>query len=439
MNFRKPQDKTGMALVALVLLITSVFVLMTAGAGELLNTSMRQASRAQSNRRTNYCSYAIMQRALDKLSTNLLYSVDPAESGAWETDPELVYQLTIYNNYAGTFSNPAPDGRYVPPYMVYIKVKADYRDYPGRFTSSLFSKAYVGGQACNFAIVGTEKVTITDSVVDAWYIRAPVDPAGTYTLTRSGQGRVVTNSIQPNHLNIGGASWVNANVYWGPTGLGPSGPGSVLNVTSTVATPIPSGRTQAPATSPTRVPRYHPPANPTLGSMEDKVYGAGTASLAPGAYKSLSVTGGNLNLAPGEYYFANNITLTNANVTVPAVSGAHPCDIYLGKTFTATHSSVNWDHTLKTVSPEAPLAPATLADQAQKGPRTMRVFFVGSGAPNFKDCKFIVEQNSKVALHASGKAMRVKLTDSVMWGGVKGYEVVLENSQLYYHRVMFDT
>jgi len=433
MNHRKGKERAGMGLIALILLVTSVFVLMTAGAGDLLNTSLHQASRAQSNRRTSYCSYAIMQRALDKLSSNvpssLLYSVDPAESGTWSEDPELIYTLTIYNNYNGTFSNPAPDGRFVPPYMVYIKVKSDYRDYPGRYTSTLFSKAYVGGQASNFAVVGTEKVTIENSVVDAWYVKKT--GAG-HTLTKSSVGRVVTNSVRPNYLNIGGTSNVDANVFWGPYGAP-----TVLNVTLPAV--INAARTQQAAPSPTRVPRFHPPMNPGVGAQPPQTFTTTPGGpLTPGNYKSLTVVGPGttLNLTSGEYYFADNITITNATLAIPGVTGAAPCDIYVGKSFTAVNSKINWANTLKTIAPDPP---ADLSLQATLGPRTLRLFYVGSGAPNFKDCQ-LTATNSTMSLHAAGKAMKVDLLDgTILWGGLKGFEINLKNSELHYHRVAADT
>ena len=455
-----------MALVALVLLIASVFMMMTAGAGDSVAMGQKQASRAQYNRRTNYAAYGAMQMALDKLTTDLTYSIDPTEVGIVPGDPELSYELSIYNNYQGPFSNPAPDGRYVPQYMVYIKAKSDFRAYPGKFTSTLFSKAYVGGQASDYAIVGTDSVDIENSVVDAFYVYRT--GGGVYKLVATQRGRISTNSIKANSLAIWGNSMVNCSLKWGPYG----NEATVLNVSAPAAW-NPTGETlitKAAAASPIRVPRFHPPRDPK-GSEPgafanpggDMVFAnaPGPYSLAPGDYRSLTVMNTTLNMAlpaalpnlpnNNKYYVANNVTIINATVNVAPANGAIPCDLYIGKGLNVVNSYVNYANVLSPNIPTAPPPaypaayvnstlnppPTSAYVQAQEllGSRTMRVFFVGSGAPKFKDCDFVAN-NSTMSLHASGKAMRVQLLNkTTLWGGVKGFRVKLTDSFLHYHRV----
>ena len=263
-------------------------------------------------------------------------------------------------------------------------------------------------------------------------------------------GRITTNSIQANGLTLAGNSSVNASLKWGPSGL----EGTVLNITDTaVWNPGASTYlTKGPSTFPVRVPRYHPPRDPKNATL-DKVCSV-PENLMPGDYKSLTILNNSsanftvpvsLPSPPNQnkYYVANNVTIVNSTVNLVGASGAVPCDIYIGKGFTATNSTINWSNTPSpNLPPDKPNTPhpthAGLGQQEQMGPRTLRVFFVGSGAPKFKECDFIAD-NSKMSLHASGKAMRVLLkNDSILWGGVKGFQVTVANSTIHYHRVFDD-
>jgi len=452
-----------MALVALVLLIASVFVLMTAGVGDVVVMGQKQASRAQFNRRTNYAAYGAMQMALDKLTTDLNYSIDPPEVGDVANDPELVYELAIYNNYNGSFTNPAPDGRWVPKYMVYIRAKADFRAYPGQFTTTLFSKAYVGANASDYAIVGSDNVDIENSIVDAWWVQK--DPST--RLYPSSAGRITTNSIEGNCLSIYGNSVVNTSLKWGPFG----DEAVCLNL-SAPATWNPANNTyinKAAATYPARVARYHPPRDPKNAATGGDIVITSPSNLVAGDYRSLSVTNTTLNLTlpasplsppltlspynDNRYYFSEHVTIINSTVNLVNESAQMPADIYVGKKFEVTGSNVNWENapsqnipayaapplTPVVNQPLLPSAPpvAHLTQQEIAGPRTMRVFFVGSGAPKFKDCDFI-SNNSHMALHACGKAMKVQLLDnSILWGGVKGFRVKVKDSYLHYQRVYY--
>lgn len=446
------QRAAGFALLAFVILIGSVFVMMSAGAGDRVLMGERQASRAQYHKRTNYAAYGCMQLALDKLTTDLTYSLDPTESGIVPNDPELSYELSIYNNYLGTYSNPAPDGRWVPKYMVYIKAKCDFREYPGKYTSTIFSKGYVGGQASDYAIVGTEQVTLVNGTVDSWWIREKdVPPYGTRKwLLPSVSGRITTNSIQDNGILIYGPdSVVNASLKWGPSG----NEASVLNITDS-AQWNPSGSsymTKAASTFPVRVPRFHPPRDPKT-AVADYVANP-VDNIPPGDYRSLNIINASVNLTmppslpspPNEnkFYVANNVTIVNSTVNLLGARADIPCDIYIGKGFNAINSQINWSNTpSQNLPPNKPNTPhpaaAGLITQELLGPRTLRIFFVGSGAPKFKDCDFSAS-NCTMSLHAAGKAMRVVLKDrTILWGGVKGHQVTVANSTIHYHRVFSD-
>ena len=447
------QRTAGLAILAIVLLIGSVFVMMTAGAGDRVLMGERQASRAQYHRRTNYAAYGCMQLALDKLTSDLTYSIDPVESGIVPNDQELTYELSIYNNYLGNFTNPAPDGRWVPKYMVYIKAKCDFREYPGKYTSTMFSKGYVGGQASDYAIVGTESVNVTNSTVDSWWIREKeILPYGTRKwLIPSVSGRITTNSIQANGISISGSSVVNASLKWGPSG----NEAEVLNITAP-AVWNPSGSsymTKAASTFPVRVPRFHPPRDPKFAT--DDYLAVPNDVIYPKDFKSLAIinTNATLMMPPdldivshpnlNKFYVANNITIANSTVTLTGATASIPCDIYVGRGVSAINSTINWANTPSpNLPPNTPGTPhpsaAALTSQEILGPRTMRIFFVGSGAPKFKDCNFYAS-NSTMSLHAAGKAMTVSLTNNtILWGGVKGFEVKLQDSTIHYHRVFTD-
>lgn len=428
-----------MGLVAVILLIAGAFMLMTAGAGDRIHMGMKQSNRSQSNRRTGYAAYGLVQLAVDKLSDDMNYAIDPVETGVVADDPELIYELGIYNNYSGTATITAPDGTPVPRYMVYIRAKADYRDYPGRYTSVMYSKAYVGSQGTNYPIVGTKSVTISNSTVDGKVVAAvaPWNIPKLYDITSA---RIATNSVDAGAITINGTSAVNCSIRYGPYG-NPSVvnlvPPAVINASCTVSV----------APWPTRVPRFHPPRNP-VGATTDLVY-TGSANIPPGDYHSLNVTGAGpgattINLNPGQYYFATNVSFTNCTVSVPGVTGSNPCDIYVGESFHATNSQINWEQTMKPVAssipPGVPHDTTTLrARQENGGPRTMRVLFVGSGAPKFNNCSFLAD-NCKMALFGCGKAMTVELRNgTICWGGFKGFEFTIKDSELHYHYVAQNT
>lgn len=465
------RHRIGLALVALVLLIASVFVLMTAGVGDTLHMGLQQASRAQYNRRTNYAAYGMMQMALDRLSTDLNYAIEPAETGTVVNDQELSYELYIKNNYAGAAPVLADDGKEVPRFMVYIRSKSDFRAYPGRYTSTLFSKAYVGGDATDYAVLGTGKVELVDSVVWAWWVKPPG------ILQPGKSGRITTNGVQTDTLVIGGNpanTSVNCSLKWGRGGDEAQVMAASLPTLSTVWNT--SGDSlitkQATTVYQPRVPRFHPPRNPigAAGNIASFVNmapgqrlpwsapGAPINTLAPGDYESLTVWNTTLALTvpttlpcpPNEnkYYFAGNVSIINATIDLVGESGGVPADIYVGEKFEVINSHVNWEHALSRNLPPNPPAPipinlptvpaplaAQVSAEAYEGPRTLRVFFVGSGKPKGYQCNFTAT-NSSMALHACGKAMEADLKDnSVLWGGLKGFKVKAEKSHIHFQRV----
>ena len=443
--------RVGFAVLALVFLIAGVFILMTAGAGDSVNMGTFHASRTTLERRTNYAAYGSMQLALDELSNNMTYSCD-AQGVAVPGDPDLIYDLRIDNNYDGSLApNPTAAGVSVPKGMAYIETKSDFRAYVGRYTSKVYSKAYLGNYENNYAVVGTDQVTITNSTVDAYYVRD--NGSGVFTLKVSTSGRIATNSVIDGGLSLVGPSTViDTSLYWGPRGTptvisDPGPPGVTWNSTSP--------RVKAQMGFPVRVPRFRPPRDPSdaLGSSGiDSVF-TSSGNLPVANYKSLTVSNNAvLTLNPGEYFVSGNVTWTNCRVALSGVTAAAPCDIYVGSNVTITNSSVNWENRLGSTDPAAypastvlttgnpadtppVLDSVALGQQAVLGPRTLRIFFVGSGAPRYKDCTLTAQNNSKISLHASGKAMKVELLSGTeAWGGFKGARFLSENAILHYHK-----
>lgn len=419
------RTRNGLTAVALVLVVAAAFMIMTAGAGDSVNLGLQHASRVHYERRTNYAAYGAMQLALDKLNTDRLYSTID-HNVVVPGDDELVYDLEIYNNYDGSFVNPAPDGRIVPKYMAYIKTKSDFRAYPGKYTTSMYSKGYLGNYLENFAVVGTDQVTITNSTVDGFFV------ASTRTglqLKPSSAGRVATNSVQDAGLVLNGtATNVSCNLIWGPYGNE-----STVYRQLNGAQFDPAKYTKGPGRMPIRVPRFRPPRDPRPALSAAPINISASQALPEGDYNTVNVTGCTLTLTPGKKYFiAQDFRLQGATLTLSGTpDGSTPCDIYIGRNFDIDNSTVNWDNIPTT---------ANLADQAVKGPRVLRVYFVGSGAPRYKDSTLTIKNNSKVSMHASGKALKTELlSGSEMWGGVKGFRFTADNAQLHYHRVELTT
>ena len=458
---KKPARRPfGFAVLALVFLIAGVFILMTVGVGDSVNLGIKHAARSSLERRTNYAAYGSMQLALDELSSNKLYSCDVHNVPVPE-DPDLIFDLKIENNYDGSLSpNPTAGGIAVPVGMAYIETKSDFRDYVGKYTSKVYSKAYLGNYQNNYAVVGTANVTISNSTIDAYYVRD--SGTGVFTLKASGAGRVATNGLKAGDLALqaggittagGNTTVIDTSLYWGPRGA----PGVISD-------PGPPGvrwngdapRVKAELGAPIRVPRFRPPRDPSdaLSSTGTVINWTASNSLAPANYKSLTVSNNAiLTLGPGEYFIANNVTLTNCEVRLAGVSAVAPCDLYVGANVTISNSKVNWTNrlgssdfslyptpTVLTTGNPADVPPLLdsirLGQQALLGPRTLRIFFVGSGAPRYKDCTLIAQNNSKISLHASGKAMKVELLSGTeAWGGFKGYSFLAANSILHYHKV----
>ncbi|MFN8609003.1 MAG: hypothetical protein U0931_15825 [Vulcanimicrobiota bacterium] len=438
----------GFAVVALVLVIAFMFVLMTAGTTDSVNLGLRNTTRGTLERRTNYGAYGAMQLALDELNTYYPYGCD-THGAPVPGDPELVFDLRVCNNYDGMLAPNPPSGvsSAIPNGMVYIEAKCDLRDYIGQYTTKIYSKAALGNYTSNTTIIGTEQVTITNSTVDGYSI--PV--SGTSgTLKPYNGGSIVTNSVVPGGITLAGPNTViKAGLHWGPRG-----PASVITnpgPPGVTWTSNPAGYATAQDPTPSRVPRFRPPRDPS-----DALAPTGTVkninapeTLDPLNYKSISVTGTTLTLNQGQYFVAGNFTVTNSEVICAGATGALPCDIYVGGNVTITNSKVNWANRLGSSDPavyptmmtgapgDSPLVldANTLGQQATLGPRTLRIFFVGSGAPRYKDCTFIAQNNSKISLVAAGKAMKAELLSGTeAWGSFKGARFLATNAVLHFHR-----
>ncbi|MBS2036534.1 hypothetical protein JST97_16195 [bacterium] len=444
----KKRGPLGFAVVALVLVIAFMFVLMTAGTTDSVNLGLRNTTRGTLERRTNYGAYGAMQLALDELNTSYVYSCD-VHGASVPGDPELVYDLRICNNYNNDLAPNPPAGvtSAIPKGMVYIEAKCDLRDYIGQYTTKVYSKAALGSYTSNTTIIGTDQVTITNSTIDGYSV--PVN-AGAGSLKPYLSGAIVTNSVQAGGITLAGPNTViKSGLFWGP-----KGPASVLSnpgPPGVTWTSTPPGWAAPQDPTPSRVPRFRPPRDPSDALSPAGVVKNITSpdSLTPANFKSISVTGTTLSLAKGEYFIAGNLTVTNAEVKCPDATGSQPCDIYVGGNVTITNSKVNWDNRLGSSDPavyptmmtgapgDVPLVldPTQLATQALLGPRTLRIFFVGSGAPRYKDCTFIAQNNSKISLVAAGKAMKVELLSGTeAWGGFKGSRFLATNAILHYHR-----
>jgi hypothetical protein len=436
--------RSGFAMLAMVILIAAAFALMTMSTTDSVTLGLQHAAKTSTERRTSYGAYGAVQLAIDELSTNPNYACD-VNNVTVAADPEMVYCLRIVNNYTGALSpNPTTDGIKVPTGMAYIEARCDLRDYIGKYTNKVFSKAYLGNYESNYCVVGTDQVTIVNSTIDAYFVRG----SGTYTLRPSGANRIATNSVQAGGLSLAGPNTkIDASLYWGPSGpatvvSNPGPPAVTVNTTSP--------RVQGQLTGPVRVPRYRPPRDPSDALAPTGVVSniITSTTLGPANYKAVNVTGATLTLQAGEYFIAKNLDLTNCNVELSGVSAGAPCDLYVGGNVTINNSNVNWANRLGSSDPavyptmmtgrpgDVPLVldSAALGAQAVLGPRTMRIFFVGSGAPRFKDGTFIAN-NSRVCLHAAGKAMKVELSNGTeMWGGFKGSRFSCVNSTLHYHK-----
>ena len=441
----------GFAVVALVLVIAFMFVLMTAGTGDSVHLGLRNVTRGTLERRTNYGAYGAMQLGLDELNTLYTYQCD-THGASVPGDPELVFDLRICNNYNNDLTPNPPVGvtTAVPSRMVYIEAKCDLRDYIGQYTTKVYSKAALGIYTSKTTVVGTDQVTITNSTIDGYGLASS---GGVYTPKPYNAGVILTNSVQAGGMTLAGPNtFLKAGLFWGP-----KGPPSVINnpgppAVTWTSSPLGNSTEQNEVY---RVPRFRPPHDPTTALGAAGVVKNVTTNeaitmnpLVPttGNYKSITISGASLSMGKGEYFIAGNLTVTNGEITFPDATGVTPCDIYVGGNVTIDNSRVNWGNRLGSVDPATypalallpPLAltPAELNAQVALGPRTVRVFFVGSGAPRFKDSTFIARNNSRISLVAAGKAMKTELLSGTeAWGGFKGARFLATNSILHYHKV----
>ena len=439
---RRSRRTLGFAVVALVLVIAFMFVLMTAGTGDSVNLGLRNATRGTLERRTNYGAYGAMQLGLDELNQNYTYSCD-IHGIAVPGDPELVFDLRICNNYNNALSPNPPTGvnGEVPSGMVYIESKCDLRDYLGQYTTKVYSKAALGKYESKSTIVGTDQITITNSTVDAYYVDSASNTLRPYL-----KGVIQTNSVQAGGLTMAGPNtFIKSGLMWGPKGqpsvITDPGPPAVTWTSDPPGYAVESTQVQ-------RVPRFRPPRNPSdaLGPGGTVANYTAPTTISAANFKSINVSGTTLTLNQGEYFVAGNLTLTNSDLICAGATGAAPCDIYVGGNVTIDNSRVNWGNRLgqadPTNYPNLLVAPAPgalditqLGQQAVLGPRTLRIFFVGSGAPRYKDSTFIARNNSKLSLVAAGKAMKTELRSGTeAWGGFKGAQFLMTDSMLHYHK-----
>ena len=421
------RKQAGLAAVALVLLIGSTFMLMTSGVGNSVDLGLTHATRTSISNRTSYAALGSLQAALDALNTNNTYSCDDLNNKTpLVADPEMMVGMSVYNNFIGSTNITAPDGKNIPPRMVYIKVEADLRDYPGKFRHTFASKAYVGTFLPDCMVLGTMNVTLTNTSVDGF------DSGGSPQTSR-----IMTNSVSPNAITVTGTgptspdSKVKSAFRWGPGGAD-----TCLNVSNGAEAPIVASEKRA-LLFPMRVARFRPPYDPkkAVGNLVNPPSPLQPNALLTYAYANITVTNATLDLPAGDLFVSGSVYLNNATINCLSSTGENPTDLYIGENFTCVNSSkVNFTH----VPPGSTGGPAGRDSSATGGPRTLNVYFVGSGSPQQKINQFVVtdcSNTSGVCLHAAGKAMAVNVTNSEVWGGFKGMEFHALNSKLHYNRV----
>jgi hypothetical protein len=410
--------RRGFAAIAVVLLFASIFALMSAGVGSSVTLGLRNANRINIQKRVRYASYGALQYSIDQLNQNNNWNAGIPANTAVPGDPALVYNVTVYNNFNGTSVLIAPDGSSIPTKMVYILCNADLASEPGLYTGGLASMGFIGTWQFDHAALGTTSIAMDHSITDS-YEYAVSNSSFTPNPTDSQQGHLATNGLTS-------AIALTQSVVNGGAWVGPGAVPSTAVVSDTAGEPI---RGINVSHSLYLVPRFCPPFYPG-NATSDQAFNGQSTTLAPGGYNSLKLTGGSvLTLTQGDYYFASNVIIDNSKIMVDSTANqTYPCSLYVGRSLLLTNNAqINMDRAPDTSSSTS----NPLYVNSYNGPLSLRVFFVGNGAPN-STLDLSMNSNSQACLVAAGKAMQVDMTNAVLWGAVRGATVKMNTSSIHY-------
>lgn len=402
-------QKRGLAALAFVLLIGAVFFMMTAAVSTSVTQKQSVASFGNLKQRCRYAAYTGLQEALARMTADLNYtgvSLDNPVPG----DPEALFDLEVYNNYFGTFVNPAPDGVVVPNKEVYIKTKGHLAASvtTRNITVGMATLGFVGENHFNGAGVGTRGVTVINSRTDSY--RSSSGKPSKYPYE---WGCLWTNGTK-NAMILNNAD-IRGYVMTGPF----SDLSQSIVKTGTTTISGNSKAVEAANTSIKRVPKYRPPFHPRDAVAVQAVNGS-PLSFTPRGWRNLTIeNSATVTLAPGDYYISGKLTVrTNGKIVLAAgATKTNPVTLYVGEGVEIASAFVN----------DIPVKSA--------GPGALRILFVGNGRPGAPLA--LTMTDSKGTFIAAGKGLEANLTRSELWGSIKGLELRLVDSKVHYDKEIF--
>ncbi|MCA9779869.1 MAG: hypothetical protein KC800_24240, partial [Candidatus Eremiobacteraeota bacterium] len=213
---QKRSNTWGSTLLTVTFMI--IILLMVAGAiGTMARSTVTSVNKSYWQSRAKYASKAGMQHALSLLRTNNLYNTDIPRTPV-AGDPDLTYEVTIFNNVGGTTGQYAPDNKtWVPPGTVFLYAIGQVRERANSGTAGF--AALVGPQRPTFddAAFATESISILNAEV--WALDVDNVTAGVNDAALS------TNSIVNNSISVTGST-VQGDLR---SGIG-SDPNTAINV-----------------------------------------------------------------------------------------------------------------------------------------------------------------------------------------------------------------
>ena len=343
---QKRSNTWGSTLLTVTFMI--IILLMVAGAiGTMARSTVDSVNKSYWQSRAKYASKAGMQHALSLLRDNPNYSTDIPRT-AMAGDPDLFYEVTIYNRVNETTGAYGPDNKtWVPPGTCFIYAIGQVRE---RANS---------GSAGFAALVGPQRPTFDDAAFATNTIRImngqvlESDPNG--DTPGDINAALSTNNVAAGCISVTGGAEVFGDLR---TGIG-SNPASAIVVTGSTVHGAQEVREETKVITPFSPPRglvppvgSPPPPDVILGSLNapiDPPSPAGTpAYLQPGTYGDVYIQeGAHLQLVPSgtgseqqTYYITGDLVMQNGILSIPSNTD-NPVKIYVDGDVFMVDSQVN--------------------------------------------------------------------------------------------------
>ncbi len=325
----KNSNGSGYALMT-VLIIGALFFALTGALGMQVVTNLEASKTRQESSACRYGAYAGLQHALLNLIQNPSWGTNPDDALIGlkvPHSPHVSYTVEVTNNVDGAEGSEltAPDGTKVPAGAVYCAAMGIY---DGRGTVQLHAMTGVIArrqpQLFHAAFTDSSLVLAGNATTGSFN---PAQPP--FTLDSNGAADLNMSAVNANG-DVGTNRYVTLDENSMVQGSlsKPQDNQQQVDV-SKVSGPI------VDRPDPTKVPRFSVPkvapsyyqapmdiSNPATLNATNSIYAT--------TYQSLSLQGGDMHVAPGEYFFPDGIEINGTLTLDPSVTATEPVVFYVG-------------------------------------------------------------------------------------------------------------